>query len=189
MKISTINIIGRGNVAFHYHKIMKEKGYEVRIIPSRKEFVLDEFMKKRTSELTGLYLSIHKICIKHKLDLVMKLLDYLEGMYSKPIILVKLYNLYEYDRWEDTDDDFIDETFKIVKEEHYTDIHKFGHLAPRSYNEFAYYHEFIDEIAGSVFSSTYFNVVKCDVVIAAFRQIAKFIFNYPLSEFKEEEGK
>ena len=42
MKISTINIIGRGNVAFHYHKIMKEKGYEVRIIPSRKEFVLDD---------------------------------------------------------------------------------------------------------------------------------------------------
>ena len=42
MKISTINIIGSGNVAFHYHKIMKERGYEVKIISSRKEFVLDD---------------------------------------------------------------------------------------------------------------------------------------------------
>lgn len=151
-----------------------------------REFILDEFMKKRTSELTDLYLSIHKICIKHKLDLVIKLLDYLENMYSKPIIIVKLYNLYEYDKWEDTDDDFIDEAFKIVKEEHYTDIHKFGRLAPRGYNEYAYYHEFIDEIAGSVFSSTYFDAVKCDVVIAAFRQVAKFIFKYPLDVLKIE---
>ena len=42
MKISTINIIGSGNVAFHYHKIMKERGYEVKIISSRKEFILDD---------------------------------------------------------------------------------------------------------------------------------------------------
>ncbi len=42
MKIKTINIIGSGNVAFHYHKIMKEKGYDVNIIPSRKEFVLSD---------------------------------------------------------------------------------------------------------------------------------------------------
>lgn len=42
MKIKTINIIGSGNVAFHYHKIMKEKGYDVKIIPSRKDFVLND---------------------------------------------------------------------------------------------------------------------------------------------------
>lgn len=42
MKIRTINIIGSGNVAFHYHKIMKEKGYDVKIIPSRKDFVLND---------------------------------------------------------------------------------------------------------------------------------------------------
>lgn len=42
MKIRTINIIGSGNVAFHYHKIMKERGYDAKIIPSRKEFVLDD---------------------------------------------------------------------------------------------------------------------------------------------------
>ncbi len=42
MKIKTINIIGNGNVAFHYHKIMKEKGYDVKIILSRKDFVLND---------------------------------------------------------------------------------------------------------------------------------------------------
>ena len=42
MKIRTINIIGSGNVAFHYHKIMREKGYDVKIIPSRKDFVLND---------------------------------------------------------------------------------------------------------------------------------------------------
>ncbi len=42
MKIRTINIIGSGNVAFHYHKIMKEKGYDVKIISSRKDFVLND---------------------------------------------------------------------------------------------------------------------------------------------------
>lgn len=42
MKITTINIIGQGNVAFHYHKIMKDRGYEVKTISSRKEFVLQD---------------------------------------------------------------------------------------------------------------------------------------------------
>lgn len=42
MNIKTINIIGTGNVAFHYHKIMNEKGYDVKMIPSRKEFVLED---------------------------------------------------------------------------------------------------------------------------------------------------
>jgi glutamate dehydrogenase/leucine dehydrogenase len=42
VKITTINIIGQGNVAFHYHKIMKERGYEVKTISSRKEFVLQD---------------------------------------------------------------------------------------------------------------------------------------------------
>ena len=42
MKIKTINIIGKGNVAFHYHKVMKEKGYDVKMISSREVFTLDD---------------------------------------------------------------------------------------------------------------------------------------------------
>ena len=38
MNIKTVNIIGRGNVAFHYHKVMNEKGYKAKMISSREEF-------------------------------------------------------------------------------------------------------------------------------------------------------
>ncbi len=42
MEIKTVSIIGNGNVAFHYHKVMKENGYFVKKITSRKEFVAEE---------------------------------------------------------------------------------------------------------------------------------------------------
>lgn len=34
-EIKTITIIGKGNVSFHYNKIMKEKGFDVKVVSSR----------------------------------------------------------------------------------------------------------------------------------------------------------
>lgn len=42
MNIKTVSIIGSGNVAFHYHKVMKERGYCVKIISSRKDFFSED---------------------------------------------------------------------------------------------------------------------------------------------------
>lgn len=42
MNIKTVSIIGNGNVAFHYHKVMNAKGYCVKMISSRKGFISED---------------------------------------------------------------------------------------------------------------------------------------------------
>lgn len=77
--MNSITIVGKGNVATHFYKAMKDKGFEVKIISSRKKFDKKDF----TSDI--IILAVKDMVIK---EVVARILQDLEERLSDRQILV-----------------------------------------------------------------------------------------------------
>jgi predicted short-subunit dehydrogenase-like oxidoreductase (DUF2520 family) len=129
VKIKTINIIGKGNVAFHYHKVMKEKGYDVKMISSREVFTLDDV------ESDIVIISVKDDAIKevlNKLPHVKSLLLHTSGFTNTDLLLQKadnvgcLYPLQSLNKKKDIDFSKVPLCLYVNNEEYKTGLEQFA---------------------------------------------------------------